>query len=59
MTDSAALQRLREERFFDGWDGFVTQERVKASEVSIRRLIDGDSDCPRLEASRGNGSPGG
>ncbi len=40
MADIAALQRLREERFFDGWDGEVAAERVAASEASVRRLID-------------------
>jgi hypothetical protein len=40
MADIATLQRLREGRFFDGWDGFVAPEHVEASEASLRRLID-------------------
>jgi hypothetical protein len=40
MADISPLQGLREQRFFDGWDTFVTPERVEASEASIRRLID-------------------
>ena len=40
MADIAGLRRLREERFFDGWDEFVEAERVAASEASVRRLID-------------------
>ena len=40
MADIAALQGLREQRFFDGWDGFVAAEHVEASEASVRRLID-------------------
>ncbi len=35
----AALQRLREHRFFDGWDDFIDREHVEASEASIRRLV--------------------
>jgi hypothetical protein len=40
MADFAALQRLREQRFFDGWDEFVAPEHVRDSEASVRRLID-------------------
>jgi len=40
MTDTTALQRLRGERFFDGWDGYVTPENVSASEASVRQLVD-------------------
>jgi hypothetical protein len=40
MADIAALQRLRAERFFGGWDGFIAPEHVEASEASVRRLID-------------------
>jgi hypothetical protein len=40
MADIVALQRLREQRFFESWDGFVTPERVEASEANLRRLID-------------------
>ncbi|HEX4610604.1 MAG TPA: hypothetical protein VH092_20610 [Urbifossiella sp.] len=40
MADSTGLRRLREERFFDGWDGSVDPERLTASEACVRRLID-------------------
>ncbi|MDX1945870.1 MAG: hypothetical protein SFU86_10775 [Pirellulaceae bacterium] len=40
MADIAGLQRLRDERFFAGWDEFVEAERVAASEASVRRLVD-------------------
>src|SRR5437588_13066010 len=40
MADIAGLRRLREERFFGGWDTFVEPERVAAAEASVRRLID-------------------
>ena len=40
MIDSVALKELREQRFFSGWDGFVSAERVTASEQLIRSLID-------------------
>lgn len=40
MADIAGLQRLRDERFFTGWDEFVEAERVAASEASVRQLID-------------------
>jgi hypothetical protein len=40
MADRAALQRLREGRFFKGWDGAVSADRVEASEASLRQLID-------------------
>lgn len=40
MVDIAGLRRLREERFFAGWDDFINRERVAASEASVRRLID-------------------
>jgi hypothetical protein len=40
MADLAALRRLREGRFFDGWDGYVAADRVAASEASVQRLID-------------------
>jgi hypothetical protein len=40
MAEIAGLLRLREERFFDGWDEFVEDERVAASEASVRQLID-------------------
>jgi hypothetical protein len=40
VADIAALKRLREQRFFDGWDGFIAPEHVEASEASIHRLID-------------------
>ena len=40
MADIPGLQRLREERYFAGWDEFVPAERVAASEASVRRLIE-------------------
>jgi hypothetical protein len=40
MTDLVALQRLREQQFFDGWDEFVAPKNVEASEAIVRRLID-------------------
>ena len=40
MADIAGLRRLREERFFAGWDESVGPERVTSSETSVRRLID-------------------
>jgi hypothetical protein len=40
MADLAALQRLRDQRFFESWDDFIAPERVKASEASVQRLID-------------------
>jgi hypothetical protein len=40
MADRAALRLLRGQRFFDGWDEFVSPEHVAASEASVRRLID-------------------
>jgi hypothetical protein len=40
MLDIAALQQYRQERFFAGWDGYVPDQKVKASEESIRTLID-------------------
>jgi hypothetical protein len=40
MADLIALQRMRAQRFFDGWDEFISRERVEASEASVRRLID-------------------
>jgi len=40
MADLAGLRRLLDERFFAGWDAFVSPERVAASEASIRRLIE-------------------
>jgi hypothetical protein len=39
MADIAGLRRLRDERFFAGWDEFVSHERVVASEATVRRLI--------------------
>jgi hypothetical protein len=40
MADFVALQRLRGQRFFEGWDGYVNPEYVEASEASVRQLID-------------------
>ena len=40
MAKIAALKKLRAERFFEGWDGFVDAALVKKSEASIVRLID-------------------
>jgi hypothetical protein len=40
MIDIAALTRFREQRFFNGWDGYVGAEAVDASEEAIRSLID-------------------
>jgi hypothetical protein len=40
VADIAGLQRLGDERFFAGWDKFVSPERVEASEVNVRHLID-------------------
>jgi hypothetical protein len=40
MTDIEGLRRLRGERFFAGWDGFVGPEIGAASEARVRRLID-------------------
>jgi hypothetical protein len=39
-ADLEALRRLRDGRFFDGWDGFIAPELVASSEDSVRRLID-------------------
>ena len=41
MADRAALKKLCGERFFDGWDEFLSPEQVQASEDSVRRLVDG------------------
>ena len=40
MVNIVALRRLREQRFFDGWDELIDREHVEASETSVRRLID-------------------
>ena len=40
MAGRRTLQRLRKERFFEGWDGSVSPEHVAASEDILRRLID-------------------
>jgi hypothetical protein len=40
MLDIPGLQQFRGQRFFEGWDGYVAAEKVKASEDSIRTLID-------------------
>jgi hypothetical protein len=40
MADLAALQLLRGQRFFGGWDEFVSPERVAGAEASLRSLID-------------------
>ena len=40
MAEPAALRKLRNERFFDGWDEFLGAEQVQASETSVRQLID-------------------
>jgi hypothetical protein len=40
MAVRAALKKLCGERFFDGWDEFLSPERVRASEDSVRRLVD-------------------
>lgn len=40
MADIAGLRRLRDERFFAGWDEFVSRERIATSEASLRSLID-------------------
>jgi len=40
MADRAALQLLREQRLLGGWDEFVSPERIAASEVSLRHLVD-------------------
>lgn len=40
MVDREALRQLRGQRFFGGWDEFVSPDRVEASESSLRRLID-------------------
>lgn len=40
MIDLDAVRRLRGERFFEGWDGFVAAERVAAAEAAMRQLVD-------------------
>lgn len=40
MADIASLEGLREDRFFAGWEEFISPDRVAASEASIRILID-------------------
>ena len=40
MLEISELRRLREQRFFAGWDEFVSADRVAAAEDSLRRLID-------------------
>jgi hypothetical protein len=40
MGDFATLQRLREQRFFNDWEGYVAPERIEAAEASVRRLVD-------------------
>jgi hypothetical protein len=40
MSDLKALKSRQKERFFEGWDDFVDPEHVKASETSLRQLID-------------------
>lgn len=40
MVDVSALRRLRSERVFAAWDGFVSPASVAASEQSIGLLID-------------------
>jgi hypothetical protein len=40
MPDVTRLREWRERRFFEAWDGFVPEERICASEASIRQLID-------------------
>ena len=35
-----ALKQLRDTRFFEAWDGFVSAERVNASEQIMRELVD-------------------
>jgi hypothetical protein len=40
MVNVAALQGLREQRFFEGWDGYIAAQHIEASEASIRHLID-------------------
>ena len=40
MADRASLEQFHNQRFFAGWDEFVSPKRVAASEASLRRLID-------------------
>jgi hypothetical protein len=40
MADHAALRRLREQRFFAGWDEFVSPALIAESEATVRRLVD-------------------
>jgi hypothetical protein len=40
MDDLTTWQRLREQRCFAGWDGYVAPEHVAAAEASVHRLID-------------------
>lgn len=40
MSRKTALQKLRKERFFEGWDEFLKAQHVAASEASMKRLID-------------------
>lgn len=40
MAKIAGLKRLRQARFFEGWDEFVSARRVKAAEGYLQKLID-------------------
>lgn len=40
MDNISGLQRLREERFFRNWEGFVVADWVEASEANLRQLLD-------------------
>ena len=40
MADISALQRLREEHFFDNWNEWIAPELVASSEANVLRLID-------------------
>jgi hypothetical protein len=41
MADLEALRALRDQRFFDGWDGYLAPELVQASDEALRHLVDG------------------
>jgi hypothetical protein len=40
MADCGSLQLLREQRFFESWDEFISPVHVEASEANVRGLVD-------------------
>lgn len=40
MSAPHPLERLRHERFFGGWDGYVISVRVSAAEACLRQLVE-------------------